>query len=93
MSVNLLFSVLTPSVCGPDEEGVTVTLDRFDPGRDQAGASGRVPSALLPGDVLVPCLFSAETESGAVVQSEAELHHCFKVRSSRYWSALEAWHR
>ncbi|XP_076582946.1 SCL-interrupting locus protein homolog isoform X2 [Chaetodon auriga] len=64
-----------------DEEGVTVTLDRFDPGRDQAGASGRVPSAPLPGDVLVPCLFStqAETSSDAVVQSEAELHHCFKV--------------
>ncbi len=58
-----------------------MTLDRFDPGRDQAGASGRVPSALLPGDVLVPCLFSTQTEttSGAVIQSEAELHHCFKV--------------
>ncbi|XP_051816478.1 SCL-interrupting locus protein homolog isoform X2 [Acanthochromis polyacanthus] len=64
-----------------DEEGITVTLDRFDPGRDQAGASGRVPSALLPGDVLVPCLFSTQTEMmpDAVVQSEAELHHCFKV--------------
>lgn len=64
-----------------DEEGVTVTLDRFDPGRDQAGASGRVPSALLPGDVLVPFLFSTQddTSCDAVVQSEAELHHCFKV--------------
>lgn len=58
-----------------------MTLDRFDPGRDQAGAPGRVPSALLPGDVLVPCLFSTQTEtsSDAVVQSEEELHHCFKV--------------
>ncbi|XP_070765503.1 SCL-interrupting locus protein homolog [Enoplosus armatus] len=64
-----------------DDEGVTVTLDRFDPGRDQAGAPGRVPSALLPGDVLVPCLFSTQTETmpDAGVQSEAELHHCFKV--------------
>uniref|UniRef100_A0A8D3DL48 STIL N-terminal domain-containing protein n=1 Tax=Scophthalmus maximus TaxID=52904 RepID=A0A8D3DL48_SCOMX len=65
-----------------DEEGVTVTLDRFDPGRDQAVSSGgRVPSALLPGDVLVPCLFSTQREAtpDAVVQSEAELHHCFKV--------------
>ncbi|KAF0041564.1 hypothetical protein F2P81_005096 [Scophthalmus maximus] len=64
-----------------DEEGVTVTLDRFDPGRDQAVSSGgRVPSALLPGDVLVPCLFSTQREAtpDAVVQSEAELHHCFK---------------
>ncbi|XP_038142719.1 SCL-interrupting locus protein homolog isoform X1 [Cyprinodon tularosa] len=64
-----------------DEEGVTVTLDRFDPGRDQAGATDRVPSALLPGDVLVPCLFSAQSETSpyAVVMSEAELHHCFKA--------------
>ncbi|XP_072244864.1 SCL-interrupting locus protein homolog [Leuresthes tenuis] len=61
------------------EDGVTVTLDRFDPGRDQA--SGRVPSALLPGDVLVSCLFSVQAEAtpDAVVQSEAELHQCFKL--------------
>ncbi|KAM8873672.1 SCL-interrupting locus protein homolog isoform 2-T2 [Spinachia spinachia] len=64
-----------------DGEGVTVTLDRFDPGRDQAGSLSRVPSALLPGDVLVPCCVStqAETASAAAVQSEAELHHCFKA--------------
>nr|XP_029138159.1 SCL-interrupting locus protein [Labrus bergylta] len=64
-----------------DEEGVTVTLDRFDLGRDQAGASGRVPSALLPGDAVVPCLFSSQVETtpDTVIQSEAELHHCFKV--------------
>ncbi|KAF1385209.1 hypothetical protein PFLUV_G00105360 [Perca fluviatilis] len=75
-----LLCFLLGSLC-VNEEGVTVTLDRFDPGRDQPGASGRVPTALLPGDVLVPCLFSSETvpSSDAVVQSEAELHHCFKV--------------
>lgn len=58
-----------------------MTLDRFDPGREQARASGRVPSALLPGDVLVSCLFSSQTDTSleAIVQSEAELHHCFKV--------------
>uniref|UniRef100_A0A8C8E2L7 STIL N-terminal domain-containing protein n=1 Tax=Oryzias sinensis TaxID=183150 RepID=A0A8C8E2L7_9TELE len=38
-----------------DEEGITVTLDRFDPGRDQGGGSGPVPSTVLPGDVAVPC--------------------------------------
>lgn len=64
-----------------DEEGVTVTLERFDPGRDQPGSSGRVPSTLLPGDILVPCMFSAQTEMSpeGVIQSEAELHQCFKV--------------
>lgn len=58
-----------------------MTLDRFDPGREQARALGRVPSALLPGDVLVSCLFSAQTDTSleAIAQSEAELHHCFKV--------------
>lgn len=64
---------------GLDEEGVTVTLDRFDPGRNQAGASDRVPSALLPGDVLVPCLFCTQMASDAVVQSEEELLQHFKV--------------
>nr|XP_046246656.1 antithrombin-III isoform X1 [Scatophagus argus]XP_046246657.1 antithrombin-III isoform X1 [Scatophagus argus] len=63
-----------------DEEGVTVTLDRFDPGRDKPGASGRIPSALLPGDILVPCLFSTQAEMPTdAVQSEAEMHHCFKM--------------
>lgn len=75
--------ILTPlcvCVCGADEKGITVTLDRFDPGRDQPGSSDRVPSALLPGDVLVPCLFSTENDtSETVVQSEVELHHCFRV--------------
>ncbi|XP_024909135.1 SCL-interrupting locus protein homolog [Cynoglossus semilaevis] len=63
-----------------DEEGLTVSLDRFDPGRDQKGSSARAPSAPLPGDVLVPCVFSTEQETpDAVVQSEAELHHNFKA--------------
>lgn len=63
-----------------DEEGITVTLDRFDPGRDQAGGSGLVPSAVPPGGVVVPCLFSDRPEPEAVVQSETDFHQCFKVR-------------
>ncbi|KAM9762718.1 SCL-interrupting locus protein homolog isoform 2-T2 [Menidia menidia] len=64
-----------------DEEGLTVTLDRFDPGRDQAGSPGRVPSTLVPGDVLVSCLFYAQSElkPDYAVQPEAELHQCFKL--------------
>ncbi|KAM7387865.1 hypothetical protein PAMP_024076 [Pampus punctatissimus] len=74
-----------------DEEGVTVTLDRFDPGRDQPGVSGKVPSTLLPGDILVPCLFSTQTDttSDTVNQSEIELHHCFKVLQ-QYVSSRQA---
>ncbi|XP_037837053.1 SCL-interrupting locus protein homolog isoform X2 [Kryptolebias marmoratus] len=93
----LLCFFLGSASVSSDEEGVVVTLDRFDPGRDQAGAAGRdqagaagrdqagtldrVPSALLPGDVLVPCLFSVQSDPtpDPTVQSEAELHQCFKV--------------
>ena len=62
-----------------------MTLNRFDPGRDQVGSSARVPTALLPGDVLVPCLFSTQTETSpvTVIQSEAEIHHSVKVKSLR----------
>ncbi|XP_061540181.1 SCL-interrupting locus protein homolog isoform X3 [Phycodurus eques] len=66
-----------------DEEGVTVTLDRFDPGREQAGASGRVPAAPLPGGVLVPCLISGQTTSDDIVRSEAELRRSFSLAERR----------
>uniref|UniRef100_A0A3Q3F779 STIL centriolar assembly protein n=1 Tax=Kryptolebias marmoratus TaxID=37003 RepID=A0A3Q3F779_KRYMA len=77
----LLCFFLGSASVSSDEEGVVVTLDRFDPGRDQAGTLDRVPSALLPGDVLVPCLFSVQSDPtpDPTVQSEAELHQCFKV--------------
>ncbi|XP_054645709.1 SCL-interrupting locus protein homolog isoform X2 [Dunckerocampus dactyliophorus] len=71
-----------------DEEGVTVTLDRFDPGRDQAAVSGRVPAAPLPGDIQVPCLFSFQKTSDDLIQSEAELYRCFSVLQ-RYVSSRQ----
>lgn len=59
-----------------------MTLDRFDPGRDQPSSSGRVPCALLPGDVLVPCLFLTHGDTSDALQSESDLHQCFKVSST-----------
>lgn len=56
-----------------------MTLDRFDPGRDQPSSSGRVPCAMLPGDVLVPCLYLTHGDTSDAVQSESDLHQCFKV--------------
>lgn len=56
-----------------------MTLDRFDPGRDQPETTVRVPCAMLPGDVLVPCLYLTRSDSSDAVQSEPDLHQCFKV--------------
>ncbi|XP_034358450.1 SCL-interrupting locus protein isoform X3 [Arvicanthis niloticus] len=38
-----------------DEEGVTLTIDRFDPGREIPECLERTPTASLPGDFLIPC--------------------------------------
>lgn len=68
-----------------DEEGVTVTLDRFDPGRRPPGAAGKVPSTQVPGDIVVPVLLVAqrEAEPDAAVQSAADLRTSFEVRVTR----------
>ncbi len=43
--------------CPFSEEGVFVEVDRFDPGR--VGKDGSVvPTALMPGDVAIPCQVS-----------------------------------
>ncbi|XP_053325729.1 SCL-interrupting locus protein isoform X2 [Spea bombifrons] len=47
-----------------DEEGITLTIDRFDPGREKGAGGGKAPSALLPGDFLVPCSIVTRESSG-----------------------------
>ncbi|XP_016131607.1 SCL-interrupting locus protein homolog [Sinocyclocheilus grahami] len=62
-----------------DEECVTITLDRFDPGREQTGCPGKAPTALLPGDILVPCVFEAQHATGSTVHSREDLNILFKM--------------
>ncbi|XP_008046555.1 SCL-interrupting locus protein isoform X3 [Carlito syrichta] len=38
-----------------DEEGVTLIVDRFDPGREVPECLEITPTAFLPGDFLIPC--------------------------------------
>ena len=36
-------------------EGVAIDVDRFDPGRPGKPGDGVVPTAVIPGDIAIPC--------------------------------------
>lgn len=36
-------------------EGVAIDVDRFDPGRLGKPGDGVVPTAVIPGDIAIPC--------------------------------------
>ncbi|XP_019642110.1 PREDICTED: SCL-interrupting locus protein-like [Branchiostoma belcheri] len=76
------------AVVDSDEEGVTVTLDRFDPGRSVPGRTERIPTASLLGDHVVQTAITLTKRapgSEASVTSSKEIftktlqslhHHC-----------------
>ncbi|XP_072172486.1 uncharacterized protein [Diadema setosum] len=69
-----------------DEDGLTVTLDRFDPGRTIPGRASCLPTARLPGDFLVPfILFLAEGDISATHRVE-DCAVAFKLLESNYSS-------
>ncbi|XP_052521898.1 SCL-interrupting locus protein [Tympanuchus pallidicinctus] len=63
-----------------DGEGVTLTIDRFDPGREVASGSGKVPTASLPGDFLIPCTVNAwgPSSDSIIVHSAEDISLAFK---------------
>ncbi|NXB77674.1 STIL protein, partial [Donacobius atricapilla] len=63
-----------------DGEGITLTIDRFDPGREVAGGSGKIPTASLPGDFLIPCTVNAwgPCSDNIIVHSAEDISLAFK---------------
>ncbi|XP_009068879.1 PREDICTED: SCL-interrupting locus protein [Acanthisitta chloris] len=63
-----------------DGEGITLTIDRFDPGREVAGGSGKIPTASLPGDFLIPCTVNAwgPSSDNILVHSPENISLTFK---------------
>ncbi|XP_022352297.1 SCL-interrupting locus protein isoform X4 [Enhydra lutris kenyoni] len=52
---NLPCFLLGSLIVDEDEESVTLTVDRFDPGREVPECLERTPTASLPGDFVIPC--------------------------------------
>ncbi|NXB03743.1 STIL protein, partial [Cnemophilus loriae] len=63
-----------------DGEGITLTIDRFDPGRELAGGLGKIPTASLPGDFLIPCTVNAwgPCSDNIIVHSAEDVSLAFK---------------
>uniref|UniRef100_A0A8C3K5V9 STIL centriolar assembly protein n=1 Tax=Calidris pygmaea TaxID=425635 RepID=A0A8C3K5V9_9CHAR len=77
-----LFSCFLLGTLAVDEagEGITLTIDRFDPGREVAGGSGKIPTASLPGDFLIPCTINAwgPSSDNIIVHSAEDISLAFK---------------
>lgn len=70
------------SFCLSDEESVTLTIDRFDPGREVPECLERIPTASLPGDFVVPCKIHTQglCSREMIVHSSDDFNSAFKVR-------------
>ncbi|KAJ8039655.1 SCL-interrupting locus protein-like [Holothuria leucospilota] len=61
-----------------DEEGITVILNRFDPGRDLPGCQDRTLTAKLPGDFVAPVCFSFQDGDQTLTHREKDFMSAFK---------------
>ncbi|XP_012872252.1 PREDICTED: SCL-interrupting locus protein [Dipodomys ordii] len=66
-----------------DEEGVTLAVDRFDPGREVPECLERTPTASLPGDFLVNCKVRTQglCSREVAVHNADDFSSAFKVKS------------
>ncbi|XP_061488909.1 SCL-interrupting locus protein [Rhineura floridana] len=64
-----------------EDDGVLLTIDRFDPGREVTNGFGKVPTAPLPGDFLIPCTFSAwgSSSGDVIVHNSEDFSLAFKI--------------
>nr|XP_008540005.1 PREDICTED: SCL-interrupting locus protein isoform X4 [Equus przewalskii] len=64
-----------------DEESVTLTVDRFDPGREVPECLERTPTASLPGDFVIPCKIHTQGLSSReiIVHSSDDFSSAFKA--------------
>ncbi|XP_014649316.1 PREDICTED: SCL-interrupting locus protein isoform X1 [Ceratotherium simum simum] len=64
-----------------DEESVTLTVDRFDPGREVPECLERTPTASLPGDFVIPCKIHTQglCSREIIVHSADDFSSAFKA--------------
>ncbi|XP_062995222.1 SCL-interrupting locus protein [Elgaria multicarinata webbii] len=78
-----LFACFLVGTLAIDEagEGVLLTIDRFDPGREVTGGLGKIPTAPLPGDFLIPCTISASGFSAGdvIVHNSEDFNLAFQI--------------
>lgn len=68
--------------CSSDEESMTLTIDRFDPGREVPECLERTPTASLPGDFVIPCKIHTHgvCSKEIIVHDADDFSSAFKVR-------------
>ncbi|XP_070601922.1 SCL-interrupting locus protein isoform X1 [Erythrolamprus reginae] len=66
-----------------DENGdcVLLTVDRFDPGREEPNGLGKIPTAPLPGDFFIPCRIGAWecSSNDTIVHTFEDFNLAFKI--------------
>nr|XP_056701139.1 SCL-interrupting locus protein [Euleptes europaea] len=64
-----------------DCKGISITIDRFDPGREVTGGLEKIPTAPLPGDFLIPCTVNAwgSSSSDIIVHNSEDFSLAFKI--------------